>query len=204
MSTWQIEGDYMETCNCDFLCPCITSNLADVPTEGDCKAALALQIDKGHKDGIPLDGLALIILLQSDGAMGNGNLKVGLIIDDRATDDQAQAIAEICSGAAGGPMEAVGPLVGEMVGIERRPISFETDGINWSVKAGELVDQSIEAVLSGLGNGEPVVLDNVLHPVTNRVALAKAKHSSFNAFGIEWENASGIKNGHFAKFHWAA
>lgn len=204
MSTWQIEGDYMETCNCDFLCPCITSSLADTPTEGDCKAAIALRIDKGHKDSIPLDGLSLVIMLQSDGAMSNGNLKVGLIIDDRATDDQAQAIAEICSGVAGGPMEAVGPLIGEMIGIERRPISFETDGTNWSVKAGELVDQSLEAVISGLESGGPLILDNVLHPVTTRLALAKARHSSFDAFGIQWEDASGLKNGHFSRFEWAA
>lgn len=51
MSTWTITGQYMETCNCAFLCPCITSNLTAQPTEGDCKAAVALHIDKGEKDG---------------------------------------------------------------------------------------------------------------------------------------------------------
>jgi len=45
--TWSIEGQRMETCNCSLLCPCITSNLAALPTEGDCKAALAMRIDKG-------------------------------------------------------------------------------------------------------------------------------------------------------------
>jgi len=34
-NTWSIQGQYMETCNCDFLCPCITSNLTAAPTEGD-------------------------------------------------------------------------------------------------------------------------------------------------------------------------
>jgi hypothetical protein len=204
MSTWQIEGEYMETCNCDFLCPCITSNLAAKPTEGDCKAAIAMRIDKGQKDGISLDGLCLIVLIQSDGPMGNGNLRIGLIIDEKADDDQSKAIADISTGVAGGPMEALGPLVGEMVGIERRPISFEIDGDNYSVKAGELVEQSIEAVISGLESGGPIVLENVLHPVTDRLALAHARKSTFNAFGIEWDDASGLKNGHFAEFSWAA
>lgn len=204
MSTWQIEGEYMETCNCDFLCPCITSSLAAQPTEGDCKAAIAMRIDKGQKDGVSLDGISLIVLLQSDGPMGNGNLKIGLIIDEKASDEQAQAIADISSGAVGGPMEALGPLVGEMAGIERRPISFEIDGDSYSVKAGELVDQSLEAVISGLETGGPIWLENVLHPVTDRVALAHAKNSSFNAFGIEWNDASGLKNGHFSHFAWAA
>ena len=47
---WNIEGQYVETCNCAFLCPCITSNLSAKPTEGDCKAALGMRIDSGEKD----------------------------------------------------------------------------------------------------------------------------------------------------------
>ena len=62
MAKWNISGEYMETCNCDFLCPCITSNLTARPTEGDCKAGVALRIDKGEMDGVKLDGLSFIVL----------------------------------------------------------------------------------------------------------------------------------------------
>ena len=55
MADWHIEGEYMETCNCDFLCPCITTNLTATPTEGDCKAAIAMKILKGEKDGVSLE-----------------------------------------------------------------------------------------------------------------------------------------------------
>ena len=113
MAEWHIEGDYMETCNCDFLCPCITSNLTAVPTEGDCKAAIAMKITKGEKDGVSLDGLSFIVLLHAPGAMADGNIKVGLIVDEKASDEQTAAIGDIATGAAGGPMEALGPLVGE-------------------------------------------------------------------------------------------
>lgn len=68
------------------------------PTEGDCKAAIALKIDKGEKDGVSLDGLAFVILMQSPGAMADGNMKVGLIIDESADDAQTDAISEIASG----------------------------------------------------------------------------------------------------------
>ncbi|MDN3720556.1 DUF1326 domain-containing protein [Roseibium salinum] len=114
----------METCNCDFVCPCITSNLEAVPTEGDCKAAIAMRIDKGEKDGVRLDGLSFIALLWSPGAMAEGNIKVGLIIDERADEAQTAAITEIATGAAGGPMEALGPLVGEMAGVEKAAHQF--------------------------------------------------------------------------------
>jgi len=202
--SWKIEGDYMETCNCDFLCPCITSNLAATPTEGDCKFALALRINKGQKDGVSLDGLKFIVLVLSPGAMADGNLKVGLIVDESATEAQTAAIADIATGAAGGPMAALGPLVGEVAGVEMRAITFESDGKNYAVKAGELVDQAIEGMMSGLATGGAIAIDNTIHPVASRLGLAKATRSRFNAFGIEWDNSSGTKNGHFAPFSWAA
>jgi hypothetical protein len=203
MAGWRIEGQYMETCNCTFICPCIGTNLAARPTEGDCKVAIAMRIDKGEKDGVSLDGLAFIILMLSPGPMGDGNIKVGLIVDEKATDAQTGAIGEIATGAAGGPMAALGPLVGEIAGVEKQPIMFEMDGMKRSVKAGELVDQALDGVPSPVKEGEPIYLDNTLHPVSARLALAHAAHSRFKAFGIEWDDASGLRNGHFAPFAWS-
>ena len=203
MAGWNIQGQYMETCNCTFLCPCIGSNLAARPTEGDCKVAIAMRIDKGQKDGVSLDGLAFIVLMLSPGPMGEGNIKVGLIIDENADDTQTQAIGDIASGAAGGPMAALAPLVGEVAGIEKRPITFEIDGMNSHVKAGELVDQALTGVPSLSKEDEPIYLDNTVHPVSPKIALAKATHSRFHAFGIDWDDASGVRNGHFAPFSWA-
>ena len=203
MAGWRIEGQYMETCNCTFICPCIGTNLAARPTEGDCKVAIAMRIDKGEKDGVSLDGLAFIVLMLSPGPMGDGNIKVGLIVDEKATDAQTGAIGEIATGAAGGPMAALGPLVGEVAGVEKRPIMFAMDGMKRSVKAGELVDQALDGVPSPVKEGEPIHLDNTLHPVSARLALAHATRSHFNAFGIEWDDASGLRNGHFAPFAWS-
>jgi hypothetical protein len=204
MAGWRIEGQYMETCNCTFLCPCIGSNLTAPPTEGDCKAALALRIDKGQKDGTKLDGVSFIVLLHSPGAMAQGNMTVGLIVDERASDAQVKAIADIATGAAGGPMAALAPLVGKVAGVEKRPIRFEKDGMKFSVKAGELIDQAIEGVPGPARPGEPIYLDNTGHPVNARLALAKATRSKFDAFGIRWNDSSGTRNGHFAPFAWSA
>lgn len=146
MAAWKIEGQYMETCNCAYLCPCVPSNLAARPTEGDCKFAVAMRIDKGAKDGVKLDGLSFIVLVHAPGAMAEGNLTVGLIVDERATEKQVEAISAIATGSAGGPMAALGPLVGKIAGVEKRPISFEMDGMKHSVKAGDLVDQACEGV----------------------------------------------------------
>ena len=204
MAAWQITGEYAETCNCSFLCPCITSNLAARPTEGDCKAAVTLRIDKGSKDGVMLDGLSFIVMLYSPGPMGAGNMTVGLIIDERASAQQVDAITAIATGAAGGPMAALAPLVGKVAGVERRPIQFDMDGLKRAVRAGDLVDQACEGLPSMVASGEAIGIDNAAHPVNTRLALAKATRSRFNVFGMKWNDSSGTRNGHFAPFAWSA
>lgn len=203
MTTWQITGQYMETCNCAFLCPCITSNLAARPTEGDCKAAITLHIDKGSKDGIQLDGLSFVVMMHSPGAMGEGNITVGLIVDDSASDQQLEAISAIATGSSGGPMAALAPLVGKVAGVERRSIRFDADGLNYTVSAGDLLDQACEGIASAADPEQAIAIDNTAHPVNSRLSLAKATRSRFHAFGIDWEDASGTRNGHFAPFNWA-
>ena len=203
MAGWQIKGEYMETCNCTLLCPCIWSNLAAQPTEGDCKAAVTLRIDKGAKDGVTLDGLSFIVMIHAPGAMGQGNMTVGLIVDERASDAQVAAIKDIATGAAGGPMAALAPLVGRIAGIERRPIEFDINGLTRDVRAGELVDQACEGLPSASSPGQAIGIDNTAHPINSRLSLAKATRSRFDVFGIRWNDSSGKRNGHFAPFAWS-
>ena len=204
MSAWSISGEYMETCNCTMLCPCITSNLTARPVEGDCKVAIALRIDKGDKAGVKLDGLCFIVVMYSPGPMADGNLTVGLIIDERASPQQEEAITAIATGGAGGPMAGLAPLVGRIAGVERRPIQFDAQGLARTVRAGELVDQACEGLPSASAPGEALCIDNTLHPLNTRLSLAKATRSRFNAFGVHWDDSSGTRNAHFAPFAWAA
>ena len=198
---WQISGQYMETCSCTFLCPCITSNLAATPTEGNCQAALGLHIDKGSKDGVSLDGVDLVVLLESQGPMGAGNMTVGLIVDDGASQQQVDAIAAIAGGQAGGPMAMLAPLVGRFAGVQRAPVKITREGNSWSVRAGELIDEACEAMANM--DGQPMYIDNVSHPMNSRLGLARATRSHFDAFGIRWKDDTGTRNGHFAPFSWS-
>jgi hypothetical protein len=198
---WQISGQYMETCNCTFLCPCILTNIQGMPTEGNCKAALGMHIEKGSKDGVSLDGVDFITMLESKGPMGAGNMTVGLIVDASASDAQVEAITAIASGAAGGPMAMMAPLVGDFAGVQRAKVTITNDGEKWTARAGNLVDQTCEGVLNM--EGKPIVLDNASHPVNARIALAKAVRSVFDVFGIKWQDETGTRNGHYSPFSWS-
>ena len=110
--TWQITGDYFETCSCDFLCPCIPSNLAGTPTKGWCNFAMVFHIEKGNSDGLALDDLSFAVIGHTPEVMGKGNWSVGLIIDDRASEQQKNAITTIASGQAGGRPAILTSVVG--------------------------------------------------------------------------------------------
>jgi hypothetical protein len=198
--SWNISGRYMETCNCDFVCPCPLTGLAET-THGTCVFAMAYNVESGQYEGVSLDGARFLLVGRTPGNMGEGNWEVGVIVDESLNQEQQEAIGAIASGASGGPMSALAPLIGKLLGVEARPIEFQGSDGSWSVKAGDAVDQALEGV-RGLG-GELLHLDNTGHPASNRLGLAHPTHSRIHAFGIEYEENSGRNNGHFAPFSWS-
>jgi hypothetical protein len=196
---WQISGDYVETCNCDFICPCPTSGLAQ-STHGTCTFAMAFRVDEGRFDDVNLAGTSFIVVGRTPGNMIDGNWDVGLIVDAAAAEDQKQALASIASGGAGGPLANLAPLIGNFLGVESRSITFAGGDGNWSVSAEGLIDQGLEGV-RGLG-GELMALDGVGHPASNKLGLARATHTAITVFGIDFQSAGG-NNGHYAPFAWS-
>ncbi len=200
---WRINGEYFEACSCDSVCPCPTSGLAAPPTKGYCAAGLVFEVERGQYGDTRLDGLAFAVLLHTPGPMIQGNWTVGVIVDERATAPQRDAIAAIASGQAGGPMAAVAPLVGRLGGVEPRRIAIERSGMRRSVSIPGVLDIAVDGI-PGANQGEPIYFDNVGHPAASRLALAKASRSHMHAFGIDWDDTSGRNNGHFAPFSWSS
>jgi hypothetical protein len=201
--SWNISGQYYETCSCDFVCPCLPGQMAVRPSKGSCTFAMAFQIERGKFGPLSLDGLGFIVLGFTPEAMGKGNWSVGVIVDERAGKEQQEAITGIASGAAGGPISALSGLVGKFLGVEASPIKFDRRGVQWSVKAGGLVDMAAAAAMGMNPNAtEPLYLDNTGHPAADRFALARATKSHVRALGLAWEDVSGKNNGQFAPFAW--
>src|SRR5262249_42089791 len=165
---WKLSGQYYETCSCDFVCPCLPGQMAVRPTKGSCTFAMAFQIERGTYDSLSLDGLGFIVLGFTPEEMGKGNWSIGVIADDQATVEQRDAITAIASGTAGGPMAALGGLVGKFLGVESAPIVFDRKGATWSVKASNLVDMAAHAAMGINPNAtQPLYLDNTGHPAAD-------------------------------------
>src|SRR5215470_2522538 len=120
---WHFSGDYFENCSCTVVCPCLVSKAAPLtsrPTEGVCNVPLIFHIDSGRYGNVALDGLNVVLAVQTPGPMAEGNWSVAAYIDERADDKQTEALGAIFTGAAGGPMAMFAPLITKNLGDQRR------------------------------------------------------------------------------------
>ena len=198
--SWQIEAEYLENCNCEILCPCVTSPVMKGSYDR-CLVPLVVRIARGQKDGVSLDGLGFVWLVDAPGTMSEGGWRVGIYLDEQATPEQAAALEEIVTGRAGGVPGIIGSLTGELVGIKHVPFEFTPGGNVWSVRVPGLLDVEVEGIILP-GQTEPTTITNVAHPMSSSLPIAKGLKGvvSDADFGFEWDNAG--KNGHFARFQW--
>jgi hypothetical protein len=197
---WQIEGTYFETCSCEVVCPC-TASLALGADYDRCRVTLVFHVADGEVDGTDVSGLTVAAVADTPKVMTDGNWRLGVFIDDKASDEQAEKLGGVFSGALGGPMAGLGPLIGENLGVERAPIEFREDGLTHSVRIGDAVDFEVEDVVPfGVESGEPARLTGIFHPAGSELTIAKATRTSISAFGIEYDGKSAFS----APFAWAA
>ena len=200
---WSLEGTYFENCPCDMVCPCTTSGLTKPADAERCRVVLVFHIDSGEVDGVDVSGLTVAVLADTPRVMADGNWRVGVFMDEAATQEQMDKLGAVFSGQLGGPLEALSPLIGEDLGVEVAPIEYEDDGRRHRVRIGEFAEIEIEDfVPPQTPEGEVSKLTGVFHPANSTLTMAQATTSRVNAFGLEFSHEG--KNGHSAPFSWAA
>lgn len=203
-TSWSISGEYMESCNCDYLCPCIYTNPQGEVTHDHCIALMVYRIDAGAYGDTSLDGLKFALVIHSNKVMADGDWIFACVADEDAGAAQRAALTEILSGKAGGrPALIQDNLVGDFRGIAFAPISFEMDAHARSTEAGDLFSFAISGVTSRTGNGEVIAIDNVSHPANTRLALARTSEMHLHGFGLDLDLSGIGNNGHFAPFAWS-
>lgn len=204
-AAWRVSGDYMESCNCDYLCPCIYTNPQGPATSDHCIAAMAFRIAEGRHGTTPLDGLGFALVLRSGAVMADGGWVFGGIVDQRADEAQRRALAAIVAGEAGGPLGPVrSHLVSDFRGVLFAPISFTLDGMRRRVEIPGVLAFAIAGVPSRKRAEEPLYLDNTAHPAGSRLALARAEELRLSGFGLGLALSGKGNNGHYAPFSWSA
>ncbi|HEV2030129.1 MAG TPA: DUF1326 domain-containing protein [Candidatus Dormibacteraeota bacterium] len=197
---WKLEGTYFENCNCDWVCPCSVTSFA-LPATGDrCQVILNYHVSRGEVDGVDVSGRSVSIVADSPKKMLDGGWRVGLIIDDKASKEQADKLTGVFAGQVGGPMANIAPLIGELLGVERLPIEYSDKGNRHSITIGDDVAIEVEDYAAQEG-GETTKLTGVFHPSSSTLTIARPTASKIKAFGMEFKNAG--KSAFSAPFNWA-
>ncbi len=199
--SWNLKGSYVETCSCDLICPC-NASFDHGATYDYCRVVLAFNIKEGEIEGTDVSGTKVAAIADTPKVMTDGNWKLGIFVDEQASEEQADKLVKVLSGQLGGPMEGLAPLVGEMLGVERAKIEIDDDGVRHSVRVGEVIDFEIEDIVPfGVETGQPVRFEGMFHPVGSNLTIAEATRSRISAFGIEYEGKTGLST---SEFSWAA
>ena len=196
---WKITGQYFESCNCYLVCPCI---FLAPPTQGFCEAFVGWHIEEGHLDGVQLNDLKVSDWLHSPGALTEGNWRLALYIDDRATEEQKDAIVALWSGEHGGHLAVIAGLVGEIMSVKQVPIEFtKKDGTHF-LKVGDIGSNTMQQ-LEGEDGGEVKVSN---HPLavspSEPVTISKSVAAIYKDNGYDWHQSE--KVGLSAPFTYAA
>jgi hypothetical protein len=183
------------------MCPCNLS-FDHGATYDFCRVTLVFNIREGQIDGTDISGRKVAAIADTPKVMTEGNWRLGVFIDDGASDEQFDKLVQVFSGQLGGPMAALTPLVGEMLGVERAAIEIRDDGLRHSVKVGDAIDFEIEDIVPfGVETGQPIRFDGMFHPVGSNLTMAEARRSRIDAFGITYEGKTGLST---SDFSWAA
>lgn len=200
--SWNLSGTYFENCNCDVICPCTWSGLQQAATHDRCLAFLAFHVEEGEIEGTDVSGHTFALVIESPRVMADGGWKVGVLLDDRADAQQVEAFHRVLSGQAGGVPEMLLPLIGELVGLEQVPVTFEkTDGQHRAT-FGEVASVGVHNLYSTEDREAPVRLANVYHPANDTLTMTRGgKGNRVDTFGISFDGAG--TSGFAAPFSWA-
>jgi hypothetical protein len=194
-SALNVSGTYFESCNCFAPCSCVCLS---APSTGDCAVLVAWHVDEGGLDEVKLNGLNAVLFAHAPGHMLQTKWRVALYLDQRATPAQQQALGQVFSGQAGGPLAALVPLIGEVMGVRTAAIDFRAEGKRRSLTIAGVGEMEIEA-LAGQ-NGSDVTLSN--HPFTPvpgfAAVVGKSKRFRYKDHGFDREVAE--RNGFYSPF----
>lgn len=192
---YRIEGDYIESCNCATVCPCLLNGIGNngvEATEGHCDLLLGYTVKKGHYKDIDLSGLNFVLGIYSGGPlMSVPNWAVAYYVDDRATDEQFDALSRIITGEAGGCPKGIADLRDQMLGCTRAKIDIKVEDKYREVTVGEIGHMIVEAV-TGLAapDDDHEILLGHCHPQTQNgdVILGKTRQMYYKDYGYNFLN----------------
>jgi hypothetical protein len=173
---YAFEGKMLEVCSCKVICPCWAGQ---DPDGGTCEGVLAYHIDRGTIDGIDVAGLNYAILLHLPGNVLQGNWRIVVYVDTRATEAQYEALLKALTGKLGGPLADIAQLVGEVAGVERAAMTFDLEQGNGHLQVGPAIAATMESLRGA--TGQPMTMHDTVFTTIPGSPMYVGKALTFRA-----------------------
>ncbi len=192
---WYLEGDYLESCNCTTVCPCIWLN---PPSEGECKLLVGWQIRKGHYGTTDLADRNVALACYADGPMHRGGWQVVLYLDQRVDPDQWLALERIFGGQEGGQPALLMGLVDQILGVHLADIRIDGEGRRRRLTVEGVAETEVEAI-EGIRGGTATIDNPPLCVVPSHPAVvARSRHYRYDDAHFQWRFAG--RNAFYSPF----
>lgn len=185
---YSVKAESIEACNCQHGCNC---QFAGFPNEGKCEFIIGFDILEGSFGAVALKGVRAAVAAMYPKAIHEGNGRMVLFVDDRATDEQADAFATIVSGKMGGmPWEALAGTVSRFDGPVRLPIEIEVAGERSRVRVPGAIDLSLVPLRNPVTGADKEV--HIVYPQGGffwneaRIATTDRMRAAHGDVQLEW------------------
>ena len=177
--TYEIEGKLLEVCTCNVLCPCW---VGEDPDNKTCDTVIAWGIEKGSIEGVDVSGLTMAVSAHiPKNILIPKSWKAVVFVDERATAEQEGAMIRLFTGQLGGAVADLAGLIGEVVAVERSPITFTVEGGKGRLTIGKLVEAEMAPFVGATGN--PTTLSETVFSTIPGSPVYAAKASQFTKDG---------------------
>lgn len=197
---WNLRGELALSCSCAVFCPCVLSLGQHPPTEGHCQTWAGIRIDEGRYGDTELAGVKVGLMMEIPGLMSRGNWTVALFVDEKASNEAVKGLTEIFTGRAGGSTHLLSILVGNFLGVEQVPITYERKGETRIVRVDKIIDGELTPI-RGKENGASVMIRNSEYWIAPDVTVSRADKSRLRAFGRNWNFAG--RSAEICQIDWA-
>jgi hypothetical protein len=184
---YQLKGTLLEACDCGVLCPCW---IGEDPDGGTCQALIAYNLDAGTIRGVDVSGLTFAGIAFIPGNVLAGDWQEVVFVDDRASEEQQQALLDAFTGKLGGPLADLAELVGEVKEVMRVPISHQIDEGKGTIMIGDGKAYAEMEPYRGPDGSETVLQNSIFSTVPGSPAwVGKAGKYKVDVpeHGMTWE-----------------
>ncbi len=205
-----MEGDLLDTCNCELLCPCHVS-FRQKSTYDICEGLWMVNVEKGSWNQLNLDGLKAMVTFHCPSpVMYDGNWTAVLYIDERASQEQAAALTGIFSGQAGGPWARMASFFkdGKFQAVKRAAFNFAKEGRTFRVSTSMSTDGATIAAtnlevqaIRGVHSEDEVKITNLRNVIHGGEHVMARSDHRVDDEGLRWDYAG--KNALYSQFSWS-